>query len=113
MAHSADLERIPAMSDTAGAEAAAWASIVRRAAQGDELAFAGLVAEHHATMTRVAYAISGEADVAADAVQSAWSIAWRRLGTLRDPDQIRSWLVAIAANVTRQLLRRQRRRSVV
>jgi RNA polymerase sigma-70 factor (ECF subfamily) len=72
-----------------------------------------LVAEHHPTMTRVAYAIAGDAELAADAVQSAWSIAWRRLGSLRDPHQVRSWLIAIAANESRQLLRKQRRRTVV
>jgi DNA-directed RNA polymerase specialized sigma24 family protein len=30
--------------------------------------------------------------------QSAWTIAWRRLGSLRDVAQVRSWLIAIAAN---------------
>jgi RNA polymerase sigma-70 factor (ECF subfamily) len=101
------------MSRSAGAEATGWASTVRRAAQGDEAAFARLVTEHHATMTRVAYAVAGDAEVAADAVQSAWSIAWRRLSSLREPDQVRSWLIAIAANESRQLIRRQRRRTVV
>ena len=27
-----------------------------------------------------------------DAVQSAWSIAWQRIGGLRDPSQVRAWL---------------------
>ena len=44
-----------------------------------------------------------------DAVQSAWTIAWRRLGSLRDPAQVRAWLVAIAANEARGVLRRGRR----
>jgi RNA polymerase sigma-70 factor (ECF subfamily) len=86
---------------------------VRLAANGDETAFAWLVGEHHAAMARVAYAIAGDVEAAGDAVQSAWAIAWRRVGTLRDPSQIRAWLVAIAANEARQALRRQRGRSVV
>ena len=113
MRDSADLERLQGVSDHAGAEATGWSAVVRRAAGGDEVAFARLVAQHHATMTRVAYAIAGDAEVAADAVQSAWSIAWRRLGSVRDPEQVGSWLIAIAANESRGLMRRQRRRTVV
>jgi RNA polymerase sigma-70 factor, ECF subfamily len=86
---------------------------VRQAAAGDEVAFARLVAEHHASMARVAFAITGDAETAADAVQVAWATAWRRLGSLRDPLTIRAWLVAIAANEARQVLRRQRRRTLV
>jgi RNA polymerase sigma-70 factor (ECF subfamily) len=86
---------------------------VALAATGDEAAFARLVAEHHAAMARVAYVIVGDADHARDAVQGAWALAWRRIGSLRDPAQVRPWLVAIAANEARQLLRRQRARPVV
>ena len=86
---------------------------VRRAAEGDESAFARLVAEHHASMTRVAFVIAGDPAVAADAVQAAWAIAWQRLGGLRDPAHVRAWLVAIAANEARQALRRGRRQPVV
>jgi len=86
---------------------------VRQAAAGDEAAFARLVGEHHASMARVAYAITGDAETSADAVQVAWATAWRRLGSLRDPLTIRAWLVAIAANEARQVLRRQRRRTLV
>lgn len=82
---------------------------VRLAADGDEVAFARLVEEHHAAMARVAYVICGDAEAARDAVQAAWSVAWRRLGTLRDPGQVHAWLVAIAANEARGWLRRGRR----
>jgi RNA polymerase sigma-70 factor (ECF subfamily) len=42
----------------------------------------------------------------------AWAKAWRRIGGLRQPERVRPWLVAIAANEARQLLRGQRRRHV-
>jgi len=83
------------------------------AARGDERAFAQLVAEHHGAMARVAYVICGDADVARDATQNAWAIAWHRLGTVREPDRLGSWLVAIAANEARQAVRRRRRQPVV
>ncbi len=78
-----------------------------------EAAFATLVAEHHAAMARVAYVICGDVEATRDAVQSAWTIAWRRLSSLRQPEQVHAWLVAIAANEARQHLRRQRRVAVV
>ena len=101
------------MTDVAVRDATALETTVRRAAAGDESAFARLVAEHHASMTRVAFVIVGDAAAASDAVQAAWSIAWQRLGGLRDPAQVRAWLVAIAANEARQAVRRGRRRPVV
>ena len=94
-------------------EATALEATVRRAAEGDEAAFARLVAEHHASMMRVAFVIAGDPVVAADAVQAAWAIAWRRLSGLRDHAQVHAWLVAIAANEARQALRRGRRRPIV
>lgn len=86
---------------------------VRSAATGDEVAFARLVAEHHASMARVAFVICGDAEMTLDAVQSAWAIAWRRLSALREPSQVRAWLVAIAANEARQVVRRRLRAPVV
>jgi RNA polymerase sigma-70 factor (ECF subfamily) len=94
-------------------EATAIESTVRSAATGDEIAFARLVAEHHASMARVAYVVCGDADATRDAVQSAWTIAWRRMRSLRDPSQVGAWLVAIAANEARQAVRRSRRARVV
>jgi RNA polymerase sigma-70 factor, ECF subfamily len=86
---------------------------VELAAGGDERAFARIVRAHHEDMTRVCYLICADLDVADEAVQAAWSIAWRSLHRLRDPDRLRPWLVSIAANEARQLIRGRRRRAVV
>lgn len=83
-------------------------------AAGDTVAFARLVAAYHADMMRVAYVVSGGSqDLAEDAVQAAWAVAWRKLSSLRDPHGLRPWLVSVAANEARQLCRRQHRRTVV
>jgi RNA polymerase sigma factor (sigma-70 family) len=86
---------------------------VALAAAGDEAAFATIVRAHHDDMTRVCFVICGDLDVADEAVQAAWPIVWRKLGSLREPDRLRPWLVSIAANEARQLVRRRRRRTVV
>jgi RNA polymerase sigma-70 factor (ECF subfamily) len=101
------------MTDFLLGDMGALEATVRSAAAGDEAAFARLVAEHHASMARVAFVISGDAETTLDAVQSAWAIAWRRMRSLRDPSQVRAWLVAIAANEARQAMRRRRRERVV
>src|SRR5262245_52294466 len=94
------------MASAFGSDAVA---VVAAAASGDEAAFARIVTTHHGDMSRVAYLVSGDLEIAADAVQKAWAIAWRRLGSLNDPNRLRPWLVTIAANEARQLLRRRRR----
>jgi RNA polymerase sigma-70 factor (ECF subfamily) len=93
-------------------EAGFGASIVERAARGDEVAFARLVAAYHPDMVRVAYVTCGDPELAQDAVQAAWTIAWRKLGSVRDPDRVKGWLVSVAANEARQLVRRHHRRTV-
>jgi RNA polymerase sigma-70 factor (ECF subfamily) len=80
---------------------------------GDREAFTRLVSTYDSSMSKVAYVVSGDPDVARDAVQSAWAIAWRRLGGLRDPDQVRAWLLTIAANEARQQVRRRQRHIVL
>lgn len=83
-------------------------STVTDAARGDAEALARIVMAHHDDMARVCFVICGDQDQAQDAVQAAWPIAWRKLGTLRDPARLRPWLISVAANEARQAMRRQR-----
>jgi len=93
---------------------ASLVALVPLAAAGDKAAFTRLVEAFHPDMARVAYFVcGGNRELAEDAVQSAWAIAWSRLGGLRDPERIRAWLLSVAANEARQLLRRQRTVSTV
>lgn len=87
-------------------------SMVARAAGGDEMAFARIVAAHHDDMARVAYVMCGDVDLAQEAVQSAWAKAWTRLGSIREADRLKPWLVSIAANEAKQLVRGRSRRRV-
>ena len=87
-------------------------SLVARAAHGDEAAFARIVAAHHDDMARVSFVVCRDAQLAQEAATAAWSIAWQRLSTVRDPSKLRSWLLAIAANEARGLVRRRGRRAL-
>ena len=83
---------------------------VARAATGDEVAFARIVAAHHDDMARVAFVVCGDVDIAQEAVQAAWQKAWVKLGTIRAADRLRPWLVSVAANEAKQLARSRHRR---
>jgi RNA polymerase sigma factor (sigma-70 family) len=101
------------VSSAASTPTAAWlTATVKSAVAGDEMAFARIVETYHGDLVRVAYVIAGDGQTAEDAAQATWSIAWRKLGSLRDPGRLRPWLVSVAANEARQLLRSQRRRQV-
>lgn len=87
--------------------------VLASAAAGDELAFRRIIAEHHDDMRRVCMAISEDRAIAEEATQPAWVIAWKRLGDVRDEGHLRPWLVTVAANEARQLLRKRRRRAEI
>jgi RNA polymerase sigma-70 factor, ECF subfamily len=88
------------------------ASILERAIAGDEIAFGRIVAAYHDDLARIAYLVSGDLDIAEEAEQAAWAVAYRRLRDLRDPAALRAWLMTIAANEARQLARSRRRRTI-
>jgi len=83
--------------------------VVAAAATGDEIAFRRLIAAHHEDMRRVCLAFSGDPSVAEEAVQAAWLIAWKKLDRVISHEQLRPWLVSVAVNEARHLLRSRRR----
>ena len=88
------------------------AATVAEAAAGDVGALARIVDAHHDDMLRLCFVICGDTDTAQDAVQAAWPIAWRKMGTLRSPERLRPWLMSVAANEARQIIRRRLRHAV-
>jgi RNA polymerase sigma-70 factor (ECF subfamily) len=86
--------------------------LLERAQSGDRDAFTELVERHHDELVRICFAITTDIDAARDAAQLAWIKAWQRLRTVREPERLRTWLIAIAANEARQRIRADRRRRV-
>jgi RNA polymerase sigma factor (sigma-70 family) len=103
--------RLLGMGAMAGAAREEATGFVAPAAAGDEAAFTRIVDAYHDDMRRVCVVVCGDPALADDAVQLAWSIAWRKLGSIREPARLRSWLIAVAANQARDLVRKRRRRS--
>jgi RNA polymerase sigma-70 factor (ECF subfamily) len=95
-------------------DATALGASVTQAAAGDRIAFARLVDAYYADTMRVAFVVAGgDHQVAEDAVQTAWSIAWQKLATLRDPERLKPWLLTVTANEARQAARSRHRHPVV
>lgn len=85
-----------------------WRSIIGAAQAGDRRALDELVAGWLPLVYNiVGRALNGHADVD-DVVQETMLRAVDNLGSLRDPDSFRSWLVAITM---RQIRERSRRRT--
>jgi RNA polymerase sigma-70 factor (ECF subfamily) len=89
------------------------AGLLAAAAAGDEIAFRRIIAENHDDMRRVAAHVTGDRGLAEEATQAAWLIAWKRLGNVRDEAHLRPWLVSVAVNEAKRVLRKRRRRAQV
>ena len=87
--------------------------LLASAAAGDEVAFRRIIIEYHDDMRRVCSYVTRDEVVAEDAAQAAWSVAWRKIGSVRDPARLRPWLISVAVNEAKQLLRQRRRRAEI
>jgi len=79
---------------------------VVRAQTGDRQALDRLLRDHQAALYRHVRTITGNGDVALDALQNSLLLIARRLGSLRDPRWFRAWAYRIA---TREAVRASKR----
>lgn len=68
------------------------------AQSGEPRAFAELIGRFERTALAIAFAATGDAQLAGDIVQEAFVKAWQRLHSLKDPDRFGPWLVGIVRN---------------
>jgi RNA polymerase sigma-70 factor (ECF subfamily) len=87
--------------------------VIASAAAGDEFAFRRIIAEHHEDMRRVCAYVTRDDGVAEEAAYAAWAIAWKKIGSVREPDSLRPWLTAVAVNEAKRLLRKRKRRAEI
>jgi len=84
------------------------AVLAQRAADGDELAFAVIVRRHAPYLRAFVIRLTGSSAEADDAVQVALITAWERLGELKEPERLRSWLTTITSRKATDRVRQRR-----
>jgi RNA polymerase sigma-70 factor (ECF subfamily) len=84
--------------------------LVRQAREGLTRAMDQLVERHQAVVFRIVVGILGDSDLAADATQDTFLRAFRALDRFRGEARFRTWLLTIASNVARGMLRQRDRR---
>ena len=73
--------------------------LIRRARQGESLAWTALMHQHQEPIFRYAYLLIGDADEAEDIAQETFIRAYRALGRFDLQRPMRPWLLRIAANL--------------
>ena len=71
------------------------AELVAACAAGDRQAFGGIVERYKRLLCSLAYSATGSVSESEDVAQEAFVTAWQRLGDLREPEKLRSWLCGI------------------
>lgn len=94
-------------------EATDEAELLARCHAGDQRAFRRLLELHHQQVYRTAYALTADADEAADIAQETFLKAWRALPGFRGDAALRTWLTRLALNTARDHLRRRRARAIL
>jgi RNA polymerase sigma factor (sigma-70 family) len=85
--------------------------LVRDILAGDTQSFNVLVERHQSRVYSLCVRMVGDADAAADVAQDAFISAYRNLPSLRG--EFRPWMMRIAANACRDVLRTRKRRPTV
>jgi RNA polymerase sigma-70 factor (ECF subfamily) len=85
-------------------------TLLRAARKGDGKAFGDLVGAHLPMLFRIAMRVSGDAEIAEDAVQETLTIAYKNLGRYQPDTSFRAFLAAIATKRAHTLIRAERRR---
>jgi RNA polymerase sigma-70 factor (ECF subfamily) len=88
-------------------------TLVAQSRMGDQDAMAELVRRHYSTSMRVARSILRNESEAEDAVQTAYSAAFRHLDSFREDARFATWITRIVVNQSIMRLRRLRRANCV
>ncbi len=84
--------------------------LVKRFLKGDERAFDLVVKRHEGTVRSIVYRLVGNADDAEDLSQETFIRVYGHLGEFKGRSSLKTWILRIATNLARDLLRRRRRK---
>ena len=82
-------------------------ALVARACRGEEEAYGELVTRYRRATFAMALSVTGRREDAEDAAQESFIVALERLDECREPEKFGGWLLAIARNRARNLVRRE------
>jgi RNA polymerase sigma factor (sigma-70 family) len=88
--------------------AASVEQLAERARQRDAEAFAELIRRYERVVLSVAFSVTGDSDAAGDVAQETFLRAWQRIGELKEPARLVTWLCGIARNLAIDLHRRRK-----
>ncbi len=81
--------------DSSAIEDFSDASLVIASLGGDRQAFGQIVARYQRLLCSMAYSSLGSLSESEDVAQEAFVEAWKKLGSLREPEKLKSWLCGI------------------
>lgn len=81
---------------------------LRRAREGDQVAFTALIRTHDAQLRAYAYRILRDRDLMEDALQNAYLSAYRAIGRFRGDASFKNWMYRIVHNACIDIIRRRR-----
>ena len=99
-------ESMPSIEVTSDAE------LVAACLAGERAAFGRIVERYQRLLCSLAYSTTGQLSQSEDLAQEAFVEAWRQLGTLREPEKLRSWLCGILRHKVGRLRRADGREPV-
>jgi RNA polymerase sigma-70 factor (ECF subfamily) len=88
------------------------AALVHEARAGDHDAFGRLVRHYERAVHAVVVSCLGDNPDTPDVVQETFMAAYRALSKLREPEKFGSWLYGIASRLSKNLLRKNRRKEI-
>ncbi len=88
-------------------------NLVRAASEGDVDSFSMLCEYYYPTITAIAYAHLSDRDMAEDAAQEAFFVAFRDISKLKSFERFGNWLTRICRNISSDMARARKRESLV
>ena len=83
--------------------------LIRKAQRGNDQAFLKVFHHYEADLYRMAYVYVKNPDDALDVVQETAYQAFKKIGTLREPDYVKTWLVKITINCALNLMKQRQK----
>ena len=83
------------------------AAAIRRCQAGNKEAFCSLAEQYESMLFGIAYLMTRDRDVSADAVQEALVKMWKHMSSLRTENGLKAWSVRILVNEVKQQRRKR------